>query len=493
MRLLPGPQVTVAQESISGRLLVDMGVIDPDFVPTIFSMYTDVSPFTALLDAKNFKTSNVNYGTNWLLDGGKFKTMSSNHVQYRIANDDWRVERFRPGPSGVPYEDEANPTKPGLSKNPFYVYTDSNYLGGNEIALLADGKTQIFSIDKEGGVPVSGGVWRHRVKVDGANIDEYVDINLMTDGDEMQVVSSKYPHDFSTGGNEKYTFGGFGDAYMTLQRFKLSYSGTARAMDKNKKVTGRWVQAGKYNQKAFITEAEELMMKTAAQFLEFQLLEGKGSVDQNTKKVVLTDGRNQEILSGSGVLYSGDGPLEIPLNAGWNKKVLEAILQDIDTYIRPDENGKREVAVFLHPTSYYNLQLLLSEMNVTKDQNIIGDGDDKIINNTYKGYSLGGITLILVRSTSYSRRPGKVLKDGTKANEWDGMMLPLGLTSAGDRGIQLMQLRPMSRGKVAGIDAGGNISNDVDGSTEHVLLQNGVISQIQPIKLYRPYKNNLAA
>ena len=86
-----------------------------------------------------------------------------------------------------------------------------------------------------------------------------------------------------------------------------------------------------------------------------------------------------------------------------------------------------------------------------------------------------------------------MLKDGTKANEWDGMMLPLGLTSAGDRGIQLMQLRPMSRGKVAGIDAGGNISNDVDGSTEHVLLQNGVISQIQPIKLYRPYKNNLAA
>jgi len=494
MRLIPGPQETVAQESISGRLLVELGVIDPDIIPSIMGMYTEVSPLTALLDAKNFKTSNVNYGTNWLVDGGKFKTVSSNHVQYRIANDDWRVELFRPGPTGLCYEDEASPSYPGKGKNPFYIYLDSNYAGGNEVILLADGKTQLYIIDKEGGVAVSGGVWRYRVKVDGSNYDEYVDTTLMRDGAECQCVSSKYTQDFSTGGNEKYSFGGFGDAYLTLQRFKISYSGTASAMDRNKKVTGRWVQAaGDYKNKAFITMAEEQMMKQAGKYLDFQLLEGKGTVSQDTKKVVLSDGLNQDILSGSGVMYQGDGAIEFPLNNGWNKKTLEALLQDIDTYIRPDENGKREIAVFLHPTSYFNLQTMLSEMNVTQDQNIVGDGDNKIINNTYKGYSLGGITLVLVRSTAYARRPGIALKDGTKSNEWDGMMLPLGLTPAGDRGVQLIQLRPMSRGTVAGIDKGGNISHDVDGSTEHVLIQDGIISQVQPIKLYRPYQNNLAA
>ena len=491
MRLVPGNEVTVAQQSITSRLLVNMGVIDPDMMTTIFSMYPEMAPLTALLDAKNYKTEGINYGTNWLLDGGRFNTVSSNHVQYRIANDDYRVERFRPGPNGVCYEDEANASQPGLSKLPFYIYLDSNYAGGNEVILLADGETQLYIIDKDAGERVSGGVWRYRVKVDGNNKSEYVDTNLMQDGDEVQVVTSKYTQDFSVGGNEKYDFGGFGDAYLTLQRFKYSYSGTAAAMDKNKQVRGRYVGIPGYEDKAFITAAEEIMMKNIARYLDFQLLEGKGTVSKDTKEVVLTDGANQDILSGNGVLYSGDGPIEFPLNNGWTEPVLTALLRDIDTYIRPDENGKREVALFLHPTSYFDLQTLLASMNVTQNQNIIGDGDNKIINNTYKGYSLGGITLLLTRSTSLSRRPGKVLKDGTKSNEWVGIMLPLGLTASGDRGIQLIQLRPMSKGTVAGIDKGGNISSEVDGSSEHALIQNGVISQIQPIKLYRPYLNNL--
>ena len=71
------------------------------------------------------------------------------------------------------------------------------------------------------------------------------------------------------------------------------------------------------------------------------------------------------------------------------------------------------------------------------------------------------------------------------------MVFPLGLTAGGERGIQLIQLRPMSKGTVAGIDKGGNMSNDVDGTTEHALIQIGVISQIQPFKIYRPYRNNL--
>ena len=68
-RLMPGPLTTVAQESISGRLLVDMGVINPDFIPTIFSMYKKVSPLISLLDQKGYKTKDVNYGSNFLNGG----------------------------------------------------------------------------------------------------------------------------------------------------------------------------------------------------------------------------------------------------------------------------------------------------------------------------------------------------------------------------------------------------------------------------------------
>lgn len=491
-RLMPGPQTQVYQESISGRLLVDMGVINPDFMPTIFSMYKRVSPLISLLDAKGYKTQNVNYGSNFL-NGGSFRTVTSNHVQYRIAQSDWRVERFRANPSGVTYEDFANPNYPGLQKNWFYIYADSNYAGGNEIILLSDGVTQLYVIDKTGGEPVSGGVWRYRVKVDGNNPDEYVDTNLMQDGDEFQVVSSKYTQDWSTGGNEKHFFAGFGDAYLSLQRFKISYSGTAQAMDRNAKktVTGRWVSNGDYKEQAFITTAQDRMMEQMAKYAEFQILEGKETVSRDTKKVQLTDGEHQEILSGSGVMYSGDGPIEWPLNNGWNKKAVENFLTDADSHVRADETGKRELAVHLHPKAYFNLQMTLKDMGVTQDSNIEGSGDNKIINDTYAGYSLGGLTLLCHRSDYLSARPGKTLKDGTKSNEWDALVFPLGLTSGGQRGIQLIQLRPVSRGTVAGMDKGGNMSNDVDGSTEHALIQIGVVSQIQPFKIYRPYKNNI--
>jgi len=63
MRLVPGNEVTVAQQSITSRLLVNMGVIDPDMMTTIFSMYPEMAPLTALLDAKNYKTEGINYGT----------------------------------------------------------------------------------------------------------------------------------------------------------------------------------------------------------------------------------------------------------------------------------------------------------------------------------------------------------------------------------------------------------------------------------------------
>lgn len=491
-RLMPGPLTTVAQESISSRLLVDMGVINPDFIPTIFSMFKKVSPLISLLDQKGYKTENVNYGSNFL-NGGNFRTVASNHVQYRIAQSDWRCERFRANPSGVTYEDFGNPSYPGLGKNWFYVYLDSNYAGGNEIIILADNVTQLYVIDKTGGEYVSGGVWRYRVKVDGNNKDEYVDTNLMADGVECQVVSSKYTQDWSTGGNEKHTFAGYGDAYLSLQRFKISYSGTAQAMDRNKSkmVTGRFVSNGDYKEQAFITTAQEKMMEQMAKYAEFQILEGKETVSRDTKKVVLTDGEHQEILSGSGIMYSGDGPIEWPLNNGWSPKAIENFLRDADTHVRADETGKRELAIHLHPTAYFNLQMTLKDMGVTQDSNIVGTGDNKIINDTYAGYTLGGLTLLIHRSDYLAYRPGLTLKDGTKSNEWDAMVFPLGLTGGGQRGIQLIQLRPMSNGKVAGIDKGGNMSNDIDGSTEHALIQIGVISQIQPFKIYRPYKNNL--
>lgn len=490
VRLTPGPEVSVAQESVNSRMLVDMGIVDPDFFSTIMSMDQEITPFMALLDMKGFKTKGLNYGSNFLVDGGRYRTVGSNHVQFRIHNSDVRREHFSANVDGLTFVDSASSTYPGQFKRTFYVYLDSNWIGMNDIALLADGKTQLFFISD--GEPVSGGVFEYKVKVDGKLNEDYVDPRIMQSGDEIMLASTKFPQDFSVGGNERHQFGGFGHAYLTLQRFKYSYSGTAAAMDRNKKVTGKWVTSnGDKSNSSFLTNADSEMMKWAGKSLEFQLLEGKGTVDTVTGKVQLTDNKNQEILSGDGVLYSGDGPIEFPIHDGWNKGTIEALLADIHSYLRPDEYGKREIAFYFHPVAYLSFMRAMASMGVTIDSNITGEGDEKIINNTYKGYSLGGLTILAHQSRYLEGRPGKVLKDGTKSNEWDAIGIPLGLTPGGARGVELIQLRPMARGKVAGIDAGGNIATEIDGSSEHVLLQQGVVSQVQPIKVGRPIHSAL--
>lgn len=490
MRLTPGPITTVANESITGRLLMDIGINKPDFMPTIMSMYPEMTPLMALLDFKGFKTKDVSMESRFF-SGSQYNAVSSNHVQYALSNSDIRKEHFATNVDGVTFYDAASSTYPGQYKRMFYIYLDSNWIGQGDVALLADGKTQLYFVsDAE---TASGGVYEYKVKVDGKDYDEYVDTDLMIEGDEIVLATTKFTHDFSVGGNERHTFGGYGDAYLTLQRFKYSWSGTAKAMDSKQPVTGRWVTNGKNTKdKTFFRQAEEEMMKWAAKSLEFQILEGKGTVSDVNKKVQLTNDKNQEILAGDGVMYSGDGAIEFPLHDGWTKKSIDALMTDINTYVRADEMGNREIAFFMHPKSYMSFQRAMRDMGVTIDSNIVGEGGEKIVNNTYAGYELGGLKILAHQSRYLEGRPGKVLKDGTKSNEWDAIGIPLGLTAGGSRGITLIQLRGMLRGRVSGIDAGGNISSEIDGSSEHLLLQNGVISLIQPIKIGRPWKTNLA-
>ena len=159
-------------------------------------------------------------------------------------------------------------------------------------------------------------------------------------------------------------------------------------------------------------------------------------------------------------------------------------------YITADENGSREAVMLLPQRSFIDLNLTLASMGVTQDSNIEGVGDEKFINHTYNGFKMAGIKFYAVEYKRLSQRPGMQLKDGTMSNEHDGIIVPLGMTQSGQRGIEMVQLRPMVQGTVAGIDKGGNVSSSVDGSSEHILLQNGIISQNQIFKIYKPIKGN---
>lgn len=488
MRIRPGGAIALHNESITGKMLMERGYKNPDFIPTIMRIPELGSRLISILDIKGLKTKGLNYNTNFF-DGGNYRTVGSNCVEYRIEASDMRLEHFKANPDGVTFVDDATPSQPGLNGKPFYFYTDSNYLGYHEVILLADGKTQIWSLS-DTGKEMSNGSYEYLGKIVGGNENEYVDPVLLSEGYEFMVAMSLHEQEFSTRGNEiRIPFAGVGRTWLSLQRIKYSYSGTAQAMDKNGKTKGYLVDhfAGGKTQTTFLSMAEMEMLKTAARFTEFQILEGKTTVTQDTNRVLLTNENGREVLAGSGIMHANDGAIEIPIN-DWTEGFMDALLSDVDPLITRGSDGNREVVMLLAPRSYHSFTRLMTRFGKTADSNIEETGGAKGIVDTYSFYEFAGIRLIAERYDAFSRRPGILLKDGTRTNEWDGIIIPIGQTNGGRNGVELVQLRPAVRGTVAGINEGGQVASSVDGTHNDMLWQIGVISQIQPIKLFKPYK-----
>ena len=482
MKFLKGGIVEVAQESISSQMLMDAGMANPDYLPTIMRLFKDTSPLNYILDLKGMKTKGLNFKTN----NNSFTSVGSNHIKYRLAESKSRIEHFRANSSGLTFKDTmGQDTKPGQYQSKVEVYSDTNWGGFQEIIELADNRTQLYILEDP--EEVEDGVWKNTIKLWTSDPKEFIDPSLLGDGMEFVVATNAHEQDFSERGVEKYSFKSWGDAWLTLQRFKYSWSGTAAAILRSKKsVAGKFVVNN--GEKAFLTEAEMEMMRRASEQLNFYYLYGKRTV--NTEgKVIVKNMKGRDVMSGDGIMNSNGGPVEIPYN-GWTKKFLEFLLTEIDQYVNGDSDSHREIAMMMAPKAYLSFQALMRDMRTPYSTNVVGEGAKKGIIDTYAFYEMGGIRLVAFKEPSMTGRAKIQLADGSYHNDWDTILLPLGLTSDGKNGVQLVQLRPMVNGTVAGIDQGGNIASSVDGTSKHVLFQNGIINQNRVFFLRKPYLIN---
>lgn len=479
MRYLPGYNPQMSNESISSRHLITHAINDPDVLPTIFSLYNeDVSPLSDILNQKGLKTKGLFEG----LSNSKVRVVGSNHVQYAIEATDRRKMYFKANSSGLTYQSTAYPTTPGKNQTPFYIFLDSNWAGPKEIIELEDNVTQVYIYDDNPPVEVESGVWRYEVKIVTKTITDYVNTALFNEGAECMPMQTAYEHDFSETGVEKYTFPTWGHTYLTLQRVKYSYSGTAQAMKENKK----W--ATHNGKKGFLTYAEDTMMKRAAEYHEYACIFGKGSVTEDGK-VLLHDKKGREIMTGDGILNQGDGAYEYPYNK-WSKKFLKSIMKDVD--LRVGKDGKMEVMLIGGQEVTQGFSEVMREYGITINMNITGEGDQKGIVDTYAFYEFDGVRTIVKRCRFFDgvRRPSKVLSDGTRKSSWDGIFVPLGSTAGGDNQVELVQLRKPKIGKVAGInDAEEGMATSVDGSSVHMLFQTGIIARCKVSRIFRPYSS----
>lgn len=477
MEFLRNTIESVAHESVTDALLLEKGLKKPDFIPTIMRLFPTEAPLISLLDIKKQKTKDLTYATN----NDNYRTVGANHVQYAVETSKVRMDQFTEGPSGKVFVDDFNPDKPGLDGSEVIFWADGNWAGQDEIIELPDG-SQMLSL-KVPHLETNGSFRYHSRMVGRQNLGEYIDPKNFTKGYKFKAQMNAHPHDYSDRATEKAQFDGWGDAYLTLQRFKYSWSGTAKA---TKTLSGYWTMHN--GQMTFLQKHEAETLRMAAEYLNWQLVFGKCTVSTQDKRVVtLKNDDGRDVLIGDGIMNANGGALKMPINNGWNRMFIETLMADMDPYIRPGIDGTREVAILMTNKNYMSFQGAMKEMGATADKNIEGDGQNKGINDTYSYYELGGIRLIPKRWSALdpSNRPGFPLPDGSMNTDWDAIAVPMGLTNNGNKGLELIQLRPSSKGTVAGIDMGGNISTSVDGSSTHYLFQNGIVSRITPFYIRR--------
>ena len=487
MRLLPGQPMDVAGESISSYSLIRAAVNNPDVLPRVWQVFgNEEAPLSALLAAKGLTSTGLVDGMNT----SAYKVVKSNHVMYPIANSDVRkpsvvtadLSSFG-GSSSATYYCPAYPNKPGYRQSVVYVALNSNWTRPNEVIEFNDNETKGFAYDHEEPV-ASGNAYVYALKLVTNNLEDSFPTDIFEAGSETGIGMTMYEHDFSETGHEKYTYDGWGHAYMTLQRVKMSWSGTAAAMGESKDWYA-FQNAKGQNVTGYLGYADKMMWKRIAAYHEYQMIFGRSTVSVDGK-TLMKDKRGRDILAGDGLLYQGEGAYDKPMNK-WTKKFLHGLLRDVD--IRAGKDGHKEVLLSGGWELIQGFSDFMAESGfVTMNNNIEGSGSEKGINMDYAYYQYGDVRIIPKRLRWFDSvaRPNKYLSDGTSKGSWDGFVVPLGMTENGDKGLELIQLRPPKSGTVSGIDKGGAMASSVDGSSKHVLVQSGIISRHKIYRIFRP-------
>ena len=487
LRFLPGQPPDIAGEAITSYSLVRNAIANPDLLPLVWQLFKDEeAPLSALLGMKGLYTKGLRDNSTM----GGYRVVKSNHVMFAIKNTDRRKLHFVPNANGVTYVDDANAAtgKIGYGKVPFYIWLNSNWARPNEIIELSDNTTQLFIYNEEE-PKYDNGAYRYEVVLHSNNREDYLDPELLAANAEAGVGMTAYEHDFSETGSQKYTFDTWGHAYMTLQRVMMSISGTAEAMGESKEWHMFQSSKGK-NAPTYVSYAEKEMLRRIAEYHEYQVLFGKGSVDIDGN-VVLHNKRGREIMTGDGILNQGEGAYEYPMNGEWVLKFLENVMMDVD--IRSGEDGLKEVVfgMGLQSLNSFN-RMMRKEGFVTQNNNVEGTGANKGVINTYGYYEMNNVRVIPkhIRWMDDPGRPSKWLSDGTRKSSWDCIAIPIGNMPGGDRMIELVQLRPMVQGTVNGMNKGGDgMATSVDGKHTHVLIQSGVVFRGKAMRIFRHYKS----
>lgn len=487
MRILPGHPQEFANQTPTSHELIKFMIAEPEILPMVMTLWRgEDTPFSSLLADRGLTSKGLFTG----LENKNYRIVGSNQVMYRIQHSDRRKLRIvaNAGRSSSTYVCTPYPTEPGKNNSIVEIFMDGNWFSPKDVLELKDNRTLIYVADDQLPQEVAAGVWRYVCKIVTKEKTAYINTDLLTEGDEVGFVYTMFEHDLSETAYEKYTFDGWGKAFMTLQRMKYSISGTAAAMQPGAK----WVEHN--GQKAWINYAQEQMLKRWSQAQEFANIWGKGTVNVEGD-VLMRDTKGREIMAGDGIVNQGDGALKFPYNK-WTKKFLHSIMKTMQ--LRAGSNGLTELVFIGGQEAIWGFNdLLIKEFGQRHILQSIGNGGDMQglgqVSHTYKSYEINGVRIIPMHYKFFDSpdRPNWIREDGTLNSSWNGMFVSLGNAQSGEKGVEMITLRDrqFKTGSVSGIDKGGeNMANSIDGSHHHILGQSGIILRNLDgvAEIYRP-------
>lgn len=467
MRILPGNVLEHGDQTATVPMLYEALAIEPEIIYSVSNLFEDhETTFSSFLARKGLTVSG-------LFDGirtPEFQVVSNRQIKWAVKGRSERKGRIVSSVAG---------NEVGRYHAEFVVSVDTDWFNENETLLCWDLRTVLFVKKKERGS--TDGVWNYTCQLMTGDRNEYVNSNLLTAGSELSCGYTAYP-ELSEDAGEKVTHPEWHTEYMTIQRFKYSISGSAKAHK-------LLVEHGKGNY--LFTDYQYMeVMRRFMYARERQLLFGKASVDA-TGRVGVTDKFGREITAGNGLIHQGDPSMKFSytnLSIDWIENLL--VNMQLATV---DSSGGPEIVIgggihFI--TEFHRVMRGIFEQNPMAF--LEGSGDKKGVNATFSYYSFNGAKLYPMWIRAFDDRQAAQKEDifGVNYRSRMGFALALGNTIGGQGGnVKLLALgnsqedRRFVERELVGMAGGGvrnpktnrlMVSSSVDGYELHMLSETGI-------------------
>lgn len=472
MRIVPGPPQGFSNETTTSNHLMRYAINQPEILSGMAELYkNDVSPLTALLSMKGKTFTKSIFGQEAMSRG--YTSVGSREVRWNVKGINNRViNMVRDAVC------DAYPTEPGKNQTEIMIYTDTNWASPRDVLELADNQTLVYIHSNKLPREVEAGVWEYKVKLVTGQKSDYVNPELLTVGKDASVLYNMYEEASETA-YEKHTFHEQARTWMTIMRLKHSITGTAEAMKAN---TPIWVaHNGAY---AWMSHQEKEMMQRWFAYREHQIILGKRTVNDDGETIMTLEDSQIRVTAGDGLLNQGDGVWKMPYDPNAiSVHTYETVMNNMSIAVN-STTGMMEVAVLCGKAWKNNFTRIMKDIAGTDPKVVVVNGSgEKGIDFDYEWFKWSGVKIYPIHWPFLDNfeRAGRAYVDqyGNRLESHRAIWVSLGDNGLNNPQIDLLALgdRQMKRGRVDGINKGGQMANSVDAGHEHILSETGIANR----------------